>query len=276
MTPISTRSAHRARVLAGLLATVVVVGGLPLRAEAQTAEDLGEDIAAKRAEAARIADEVEALGEQASVALEAFRQAQAALEEADAALFETRGRVEALRRRYERTQAEATDRVLAMYRGESAPNPMTFLDAADAKELGVRQHYANVVAGRDRRALSRLGAEREDLQAQETALAEQREAVAAQTDIVRAQRDEVTTAMQDRQAALARAEGELTELVEAEQARRAAEEEARVREAARRRAEEALRPDDLRLGLGRGAAPPVLGSAEGRPACGPLRSHSAR
>lgn len=269
MTPISTRSARRARVLTGLLTTVVVVGGLPLRATAQTAEDLGGDIAAKRAEAARIATEIEALGAEASIALEAYRQAQDALGNADAHLFETRRHVEELRRRYESTQADSRARVLAMYRGESTPNPMVLLDARSANELGTRRHYANVVAGRDRATMDRLGVAREALVEDERRLEAEREQVVAQADAVRTQRDEVDAAMGDRQAALGAAQGELNQLVAEEQQRRAAEEEARVREAARRRAEveaqrraaeEAARAATSTTSPSTGPAPPSTGS----------------
>lgn len=229
------------RAVAGVAATALLVGGLPAAARAQTADDLADDIAAKREEAARIADEVEELGARASMAVEEYRRAQDQLAGADAALFETRGRVEALRQRFEATQADAGDRILAMYRGEGAPSPMTFLDARDARELGVRQHYAAIVARRDRQTLSRLQAERRDLDDEERALAAQRDAVAAEAAALESRKGEVETAMAERQGALDAARGDLADLVAEEQQQRQAEEEARVRAAAQRRAEEEAR-----------------------------------
>lgn len=224
-------------MLAGLLAVLVTVGGFPPRAAGAQTTDLTDDIATKQAEAARIADEVEELGRQASIAVEAYRQAQSGLAEADAHLFEIRGRVEELRREYEATQTDANERILAMYRGESTPNPMTYLDARDAQELGVRQHYAGLVAQRDRTTLDRLVGRRQALDEQEAELERQRDEVATQTEAVKAERDRVEGAAAGRQTALDQAQGELNGLVAEEQRRRAAAEEARAREAARQRAE---------------------------------------
>ncbi|MBI2170041.1 MAG: C40 family peptidase [Actinobacteria bacterium] len=211
------------------------------RASAQTADELSDDIDAKRQEAAEIASEVERLGVDASMAVEEYRQAQVALDSADAALFETRRRVEGLRVRLDATRSKADGRIVAMYRGESAPDPMSLLDARDARELGVRQHYAGVVARRDQRILGQLSAQRQDLEDQEESLAVDREAVARQAEELKARQAEVEGVMAERQAALGQAQGELATLVAEEQQRRAAEEEARARAAAQRRAEEEAR-----------------------------------
>lgn len=249
-------------------AVALVTSSLPPRAHAhptssESSAALTDDIAAKREEAARIADEVEGLGARASIAVEEYRQAQARLTEADAVLFETRRRVDDMRRLHETTRAEADERIVAMYQGESAPNPMTFLDARNARELGTRQHYAGLVAKRDRGTLDRLGAEQDALNEEEQRLVVQREEVAVQTQTLAVRQDEVEAAMAERQAALEQTQGELAALVAEEQRRRQAEEEARAREAARRRA--ATRTASLRTAPGGIDVVPALTRASSVP-----------
>lgn len=232
--------------MAGLLALVVMisalaVGSLPPRALAQTADDLTADIAAKQAEAAHIADQVEELGARASIAVEEYRQAEAREDAADAALFETRRHVEALRRAYDDARADADERIAAMYRGETAPDPAALLDTRNLRELGAGQHYVGLVARRDRNALDRLDARREALHEEEERLEAQRDELAVQAEALEARGQEAEVAMAGRQHALDAARGELADLVAEEQRRRQAEEEARAREEARRRAEEEAR-----------------------------------
>lgn len=243
-----------ARFAVGLIA-VVSVAPFPARADArpadapvphgQAAGELTDDIAREREEAARIADEVESLSTAASIVLEEYRQGQALLEQADAALFESRRRLEALRSEYDATRELADDRITAMYRGENAPSPLSLLDANDAQDLGSRQHYAAVVSDRDRTAIEQLRVRRDDLAEEERGVARQREGVAAQTRALGEQQAAVESAMAERQQALEDSQGELAALVADEQARRQAEEQARAQarqqEADRRRAEEEAR-----------------------------------
>ncbi|HLG01472.1 MAG TPA: NlpC/P60 family protein [Acidimicrobiia bacterium] len=228
-----------ARLIVGLLIACSVV---PFSSRAQAQEGipddaLAEQLAEKRAEAARIADEVEEIGTRASIALEAYRQGQVLLEEADVALFEARRRVEELRGHYEATRELADSRIVDMYQGQDAPDPLTMFDAKNAQDLGSRQHYTSVVAARDRRALGLLRVRRADLAKEERRVERQRDEVAAQTEALKEQKVTVEAAMADRRSALDRAQGELAALVAEEQQRRQAAEEARQREAARRRAE---------------------------------------
>lgn len=241
-----------ARLIVGLLIAFSVVpfasraSALPtppaLAGQEGTPDDaLAEQVAEKQAEASRIADEVEEIGTRASIALEAYRQGQVLLEEADAALFEARRRVEELRGQYEATRDLADSRIVDMYQGQHAPDPLTMLDATNAQDLGSRQHYTSVVAARDRRALGLLRVRRDDLATEERRVAQQRDEVAAQTEALKEQKVTVEAAMAERRSALDQAQGELAALVAEEQQRRQAAEEARQREAARRRAEEDAR-----------------------------------
>lgn len=224
-------------VLVGLLA----MGSPPAGAQETESEDLSEEIEATRADAAELADEIEAIGRRASVVLEEYHQAQASLAEADSALFETRRRVAAVEERIDDMTGSMQDRVVAMYQGGAAPNPMSFLDASDAVEFGSRAHYADAVATADRTIIDRLEAQRADLAAERERLEAQRAEVAARAAALEERRTEVEAAMSERESALASAEGDLADLVAEEQRRRAEAEAARAREEARRRAEEEAR-----------------------------------
>lgn len=224
-------------VLVGLLAT----GSPPAGAQETDPQELSEQIEATRAEAAELAGEIEEIGRRASVVLEEYHQAQASLAEADRALFETRQRVAAIEQRVDELTGSMQDRLVAMYQGGAAPNPMSFLDADDAVEFGSRAHYADAVASADRTILDRLEARRTDLAAERERFETEREEVAARASTFDERRTEVEAAMADREAALASAEGELADLVAEEQRRRAEAEAARAREEAARQAEEEAR-----------------------------------
>lgn len=231
-------------LIAVLTAVLLVAASLPARAQpddATPSDDLSDDIAAARSEAVEIADEIEELGARASAVLEQYRRAQATLDEADAELVQAQRRVADVRAQYESAKERAADRLVAMYQGSSTPSPLVFIDASDAIDLGVRRHYAELVADSDRAVVDELEAARGLLLEEQAALAAEREAFATEVAELEARRDEVESAMRERKRALARAEGELADLVAEEQRRRAAAEAARAREAARRRAEEEAR-----------------------------------
>lgn len=240
-TLLNPRSRSHVGALVVVLVGLLTMGSPPAGAQETGSEDLSEQIQATRSEAVELADEIEEIGRRASVVLEGYHQAQASLAEADSALFETRQRVAAIEQRVDDLRGSMQDRLVAMYQGGAAPNPMSFLDADDAVDFGSRAHYADAVASADRTIVDRLEARRTDLAAERERLETEREEVAARASTFEERRTEVQAAMADREAALANAEGELADLVAEEQRRRAEAEAARAREEARRRAEEEAR-----------------------------------
>lgn len=205
-------------------------------AQAETTETI-ETIETKREDARRLVTEIEELGARASAVVEEYRLAEEQLGRADADLFATRRRVEELRREHEEAQRAAEARVVRIYQGGGAPTPLSFVDAGSVQELGLRRKYAATIARRDRADLQRLDDASDRLADEEERSRRQRDELAERERDLRTKRDEVAAATSEREAALAAAQGEIAELVEAERQRRQAEEERRAREElARRRA----------------------------------------
>lgn len=226
---------------AAVLAAALVVGGAPSTAVAQERDlDVRLDDARSRAE--RLEAEIEELGRRASIVVEEYRQAQEHLSEVERETFAVRQRVEGLREAHEDAERDASDNVVSIYQGRGTPDPMSYVDATDIQEFGVRHHYARAVAERDRAALDQLAHARTRLEEEEARLAERRRELAEETRALGAKRDEVETAVAEREAALERARGDVAELVEEQRRRREEAEARRVREElARRRAEEERR-----------------------------------
>ncbi len=228
-------------VPAVVLAAALVVGGAPSTAVAQE-RDLDVQLDDARSRAERLEAEIEELGRRASIVVEEYRQAQEHLSEVERETFAVRERVEGLRETHAEAERDASDNVVAIYQGRGTPDPMSYVDAADIQEFGVRHHYARAVAERDRAALDRLVHARTRLEEEEARLAERRRELAEETRALGAKRDEVEAAVAEREAALERARGDVAELVEEQRRRREEAEARRVREElARRRAEEERR-----------------------------------
>jgi cell wall-associated NlpC family hydrolase len=219
------------------LGLVVDVTVMPAPAVAQP-----DPITSKRDEARRIAAEIEELGARASRLVEAYHEIEERLDRADVRLLDVRLDVERARRSLESTQTLADERLADMYRGGTRPNPMSYLDVGSVQEIGVVQHYARTLADDDRRRIGELAVRRRRLDGQERRLEAARAEVAGEERALRARRTDVESAMAAREAALARAEGELADLVATEQRRRDEAEARRVQqELARRQVDEARR-----------------------------------
>lgn len=228
-------------VPAVVLAAALVVGGAPSTAVAQE-RDLDVRLDDARSRATRLEAEIEELGRRASIVVEEYRQAQEHLREVERETFAVRERVEGLRETHEEAERDASDNVVAIYQGRGTPDPMSYVDAADVREVGVRHHYARAVAERDRAALDRLAHARTRLEEEEARLADRRRELVEETRALGAKRDEVEAAVAEREAALGRARGDVAELVEEQRRRREEAEARRVREElARQRAEEERR-----------------------------------
>jgi len=218
-----------------------------------------DQIADKRAEAERIARQLDAQGERISVLAERLNQANmkadrvaAQVVAAQAALTQVDHQVQAARNLL---RAEA---VTAYVQGGRLPTVQA-LATAQGAQLGIQAAYAKTVAGKEQSALDALHGAREQLADKRAALeTAQRSARAAVADVA-ASKQAAAGAAADEQAVLGKVKGELASLVQAEEQRRAAE--------AARRAETALAArlgssdrSSLRSG---GPEPPVSNDASG-------------
>lgn len=228
------------------MALAVALAG-PVAAPGGAGADPIED---KRNEARKVADELERLHEQADLAVEDFLAAQAALEAAQ----ERVGAAEAVVRQAD-DRVAATEAALAAIRDRlrrSAVDAYVRQDAADPLLIVLehtgpadvaRSTYVKAALRADLTLTDRIVDAKEDADiavAESTsareALADERDAlagVAADLDQRRAEADERVAAHTK---ALAKVQGELAELVRAEEERRRAEEERLAREKAAREA----------------------------------------
>ena len=205
------------------VSAAVLAGGMP-RADAATVDD-------KRAQAARIAAQLDAGAQRIAGLAARLAGAKAQLATTDAALAQATAMLGAADRRFGQVKTRlARQAVNAYVRGGSVAL-VEQLAHSRGQDLAVRNQYASLAAGADRAVADDLVAARQDLglrrSSLERLLADRRAAVSA----LDSQRAALLRAEATEQALLARVKGELSALVAAEQARRDAAARARSRSA---------------------------------------------
>ena len=206
----------------------------------------GDPIAEKRAEAARIARELEAQGTRVSILAERLNQARLEAERLERQVRTATTELEAADREVAAVRARLRDRAVASYIG-GRPMPMEqMLASGSANDVAVRATYVESVVGEERAMATTLDRAREQQQAYRADLDAARTAARAVLDDVADQRRAAAEAAAARRATLARVQGELGELVEAERVRRAEEEARRVQAELAARRERAAREEAAR------------------------------
>lgn len=191
----------------------------------------GDPIDEKRAEAARIQDQLDAQGTKLSIAAERFNRARNRLAE----VKETMAKAEADVRRSDERMAEIRARLqlvaIAAYVGGGS-SPASVLNhmarAHDDTEYVVKRQYLKTAAGDQRSIMSELKAAKEDLNGRRARLAEQEKDAEAAAEAADATRRAAQAAEDAQRAILSRVQGDLADLVAAENARRLAAEAARA------------------------------------------------
>lgn len=224
------------RRLAAIFCALALTAGfacfLP-RAEAQTVEG-------KRAEAQRIAAELEDLRIRSSQLDEQHHQALLELEATQEDILDAEGRVDQLQGQLGVEQERFEDYAVEAYMGgDSSPSINTFLESSEPNEVGTKVAYLSVASGDQQDIL-------DSLNGAQAALDEELEQLhAAEAEATRLE-EEARVALEGAQQALAdgeaieaRVQGELADLVAEEQARQQAEAQRRAEEAAREAAEAA-------------------------------------
>jgi peptidoglycan DL-endopeptidase CwlO len=209
-------------VVAALLAATVLAGR-PAGADS---------VASKKAEAARIAAQLEAKGREAEVLTEQYnaarikatgaadgaRQAAQALAAADIAVEQAQGAL-----KQSAVQAYVHGGFQAMMQNGNSP--------AGALELGVRHKYLSVVADRQADALHALRTARQDAASRRATLDQANQASRQALVATESKRMAAAAAVEAQKALLDKVKGELATLVAAEQKRKAEEDASRVKAA---------------------------------------------
>ncbi len=178
----------------------------------------------KRAEAASIASKLEQQAHDIVALDKEHRRAAAEVDAADAAVARAEADLGAAGRRQDEARRLLTAHAQAAYVGGGSVTFLAQMTRATVSDAGARRTYLRVVAGEDRLAIGRLLAAREDIAVRQRSLVEARKAAARQAEAKGADLAGLEKAVNGQRALLARANGELAQLVTAEQARRDAEE----------------------------------------------------
>ena len=182
----------------------------------------------KRAEAAAIQDQIEANGEQIGALAEAFNGAQLRFDEAQVAIADADARIVAAKADIQRIRGLIRERAAAVYRRAVTGQTFDEFDVKSARRLNTRRAYVEAQARADDALLDELHDARKQLAVDKAKAEKARaEAEAEQAEIADNQAAlEAANAAQ--QALLAKVQGELAQLVRAEQAQREAEAAARA------------------------------------------------
>lgn len=210
---------------------------LPLFAVTPAAAD---KIADKRAEAARLAAQLEREGVRLSQLAEQFNEARIETERVAAKLVATRAQVA-----HTAAEAKAAENLLrhaavdAYVRGGALP-VLPLLARGDGTDFYRRSQFVDAIANRQRDEIDALHEAKEDLESEQARLETDQEAANRATAALNEARNQARRAQAELQATSARVQGELAELVRAEEAKRQAEARRRAeRELAERRRQEA-------------------------------------
>lgn len=228
----------RRRSLAQLLAALLVASLLALSlgsgAGAQTAES-------KRAEAERIASELDQLRIQASQLDEEYAVALDRLKVAQQDILDAEARVAGLEEELGHTRTTVASYAIEAYiGGDSVATIDTVLDS-DITDVGTRVAYIGVASGSKQDVLDGLAAASAQLDDELTRLDTAKAEAERLSQEAEAAREGAQAAVAEETALLATVEGELTELVAAEEAARAAATRERAEAQAREAAEESGR-----------------------------------
>ena len=193
---------------------------------------LGDEIGAKRAEAERVAKQLDEQGERVSILAEKLNQARIQADQLAARVRVAEGELAAADREVDSVRGRLRDRAVASYvgggRGAGELPIQQLLDSGSANDLAVRQAYVSSIAGAEQATVDMLEAAQEQRRVQRAQLDEAQRSAKDVLDDVAAQQKAASAAAAERKATLDRVQGELGALVQAEQARRAAEEQKRV------------------------------------------------
>jgi peptidoglycan DL-endopeptidase CwlO len=218
----------RHRRLLGVLvgfALMLPVAGVPL-ASAAPIDD-------KRAEAARLQDQLEAQGEQVSIQAERFNRARLKVAEVEEGVAQTEAEVARSDERLKLVKGRlATAAISAYVHGGSTSMLSTMARSGKADETIVRQQYLRVTAADQRAILGELRAAKEDLSIRRAELDAERKAARAASDEAGAANRDAEAAAAAQRSLLASVEGDISGLVAEEAARREAEQAAQRRLAA--------------------------------------------
>jgi cell wall-associated NlpC family hydrolase len=183
----------------------------------------GDPIDEKKAEAARIQEQLDRQGNQVSVLAEKYNQARNKVAEVDGSVAKTQTDVARSDERLQEVRGRLAQAAVVAYMHGGSISMISALSRGGSSDMVVRTQYLRVTAADQRRVIGELRSAREDFLAHKAQLeAEQKEARAAAASAAQASRA-AADAEASQRAVLNKVNGDLATLVAAEQARREAE-----------------------------------------------------
>jgi cell wall-associated NlpC family hydrolase len=228
----------------------------------------GDALADKRAEAKRLAAEIDSLGQRVSILAEDLDSARLAADSLKARVATATRDLAEAEQQASGAKAVLSDAAVSTYMNGGVQLGATDLTGAADVDPLLRRQYAMTIEGRRVDALDAMRAQLQVLTRKRASLADaQKQAAGAVASVEKAQRDS-EAASQREAAVLARVQGDLVQLVQQEEQRRAAEDAANAQKALQR-AEAQARQDAARRASTPAAAPGAATPAPGRPRPGP-------
>ena len=176
-------------------------------------------IAAKKAEAKRVADQLESQAARVVALSRALERARGWSQQTDASVVGAEVDLRATEAKVAKSRTRLEEHAVDAYMRGGAAVMFTQFWRADST-VPARHEYLKLAAGADRTAIDQLKAAREDLQARRAHLASVRDEAQAATEKLRADQAALQSAIAGQRAVLGRLKGELAKLIADEQARR--------------------------------------------------------
>jgi cell wall-associated NlpC family hydrolase len=220
LSPLDTRGfsllmGRRSRSLLACIALALGAGALvPATANGAPIDD-------KKAQAARLQDQIEANGERISALSEEFNAAQLQLDTTNDAIADAEARMKAAEDQSTRTRQQIGQRAALLYRRSGgASDLLPADDVTSVNEMSVRSKYSAVAADRDELLIDKLASAKADLAEKRKELDAKLQEAKALVDSISAKRDEIESANAEQQQLLSQVKGEIATLVRQEQQRR--------------------------------------------------------
>jgi cell wall-associated NlpC family hydrolase len=208
------------RRYARLVTTLVALAVLTAVASVPAAS--GSPIDDKRAQAARIQQQIEANGHRIAALGEQYNGAVVAYEEATAGIAEAQRRFGEAQEKVDAKLRLLRARAASLYTGASTTTPLQAIDVRDIGELVRRNKYGAAASEVDSRVMSQLRAAQELLAEQRKLLEAQQAEARAQREAAAAKKRAFEQATMAQQRVLRQVKGEIAQLVEQERRRREA------------------------------------------------------
>ena len=201
----------------------------------------GAPVDDKRAQAARIQQQIDANGDRIAALGEQYNGALLAYDEATAGIADAQRRFDGAQREVEAKRKLLRDRAVTLYTGAGSSNPLQSIDVKNIGELVRRNKYGAIASDVDSRAISKLKDAQEILAQQRKTLEAQQADARARKEAAAQTKHQIEQANASQQRLLGQVKGELARLVDQERRRKEAAAVATARVATSSRTSRAAR-----------------------------------